>query len=172
MMTKELDKRLGKAIDLATQMKHEFVTLDHLLFCLVESPLIIDVLEQLGTDPTKIKKEIKVFIDKIPTLKKVDPDWKSNLTLSVHRVFEKAALQMQNAGRNELSETAVFIEIFDESKSNASYVLQKLGLSQFDVTDLIFDESKSNASYVLQKLGLSHQIVTDLIFAVHKKRWI
>lgn len=137
MMTKELDKRLGKAIDLATQMKHEFVTLDHLLFCLVESPLIIDVLEQLGTDPTEIKKEIKVFIDKIPTLKKVDPDWKSNLTLSVHRVFEKAALQMQNAGRNELSETAVFIEIFDESKSNASYVLQKLGLSQFDVISVV-----------------------------------
>lgn len=142
MMTKELDKRLGKAIDLATQKKHEFVTLDHILFCLVEAPTITSILEELGTTPTLVKSEIKVFIDKIKSLKAddpmvLDPDWKSDLTVAVHRVFERAANQMQNAGRNEVSEASVFIEMFDESKSNAVFVLNKLGLTQFDVISVV-----------------------------------
>jgi ATP-dependent Clp protease ATP-binding subunit ClpA len=142
MMTKELDKRLGKAIDLATERKHEYVTLDHILFCLVEAPAITSILEELGTTPTIVKSEIKVFIDKIKSLKPdnpivLDPDWKSDLTAAVHRVFERAANQMQNAGRSEVSEASVFIEMFDEVKSNAAFVLGKLGLTQFDVISAV-----------------------------------
>ena len=134
MMSKELDKRLGKAIDLATKMKHEFVTLEHFLFCLVEAPQIIEILEVLSTNPADIKKELKKYIDQNPVLKtKVDAEWKSDLTISVHRAFEKAALQMQNAGRSELSESAVLVAIFDEKKSRACFVLESLGLTQFDV---------------------------------------
>lgn len=142
MMTKELDKRLGKAIDLATQKKHEYVTLDHILFCLVEAPAITSILEELGTSPTVVKSEIKVFMDKIKSLKAddpmvLDPEWKSDLTVAVHRVFERAANQMQNAGRTEVTETSVFIEMFDEPKSNAVFVLTKLGLTQFDVISIV-----------------------------------
>ncbi|MBC7752599.1 MAG: AAA family ATPase [Moraxellaceae bacterium] len=157
MMTKELDKRLGKAIDLATQKKHEFVTLDHILFCLVEAPTITSILEELGTTPTLVKSEIKVFIDKIKSLKAddpmvLDPDWKSDLTVAVHRVFERAANQMQNAGRNEVSEASVFIEMFDESKSNAVFVLNKLGLTQFDVISVV---SHSIGSPGVDSTGIS-----------------
>lgn len=142
MMTKELDKRLGKAIDLATQKKHEYATLDHILFCLVEAPVIASILEELGTNASIVKSEIKIFIDKIKSLKAddpmvLDPEWKSDLTVAVHRVFERAANQMQNAGRNEVSETSVFIEMFDEPKSNVVFVLNKLGLTQFDVISVV-----------------------------------
>ena len=142
MMTKELDKRLGKAIDLATQKKHEYVTLDHILFCLVEAPVITSILEELGTTPTIVKSEIKIFMDKIKSLKPddpmvLDPEWKSDLTVAVHRVFERAANQMQNAGRSEVTEASVFIEMFDEPKSNAVFVLNKLGLTQFDVISVV-----------------------------------
>ncbi len=132
-MTKELDKRLGKAIDLATKMKHEFVSLDHILFCLVEAPSIITVIEGLGSSPSEVKSEIKKFINQVKPLKNIDAEWRPDLTVGVHRVFERAANQMQNAGRNEVSETAVLIEMFDEKKSNAAYVLEKSGLTQFDV---------------------------------------
>lgn len=132
-MTKELDKRLGNAIDLATKLKHEYVSLDHILFCLVEAPLIAAILEDLGSSSTDVKNEIKKFIDQIKPLKKTESDWRPDLTVAVHRVFERAANQMQNAGRSEVSETAILVEIFDEQKSNAAFVLEKLNLSQFDV---------------------------------------
>ena len=44
MLSKELDKRLGKAIELAAKKNHEFVTLEHFAYCLIEAPLIIEIL--------------------------------------------------------------------------------------------------------------------------------
>lgn len=151
MMSKELDKRLGKAIDLASRRKHEFVTLEHFLFCLVESPLIIEILEKFGATASDIKSELQIYIDKNkkisakdPNMK--DPQWKSDLTVSVHRVFERAALQMQNAGRTELNEAAVLIALLDEKKSFACHVLEKKGLSQFEVISIVSHELSQSTS--------------------------
>ena len=147
MMSKELDKRLGKAIDLAARFKHEFVTLEHFLFCLAEAPLIVEIFEALNVSVSDIKKDLQKYIDQNVALKKVDTEWKPDLTISVHRVFEKAALQMQNAGRPELSETAVLIAVFDEKKSRACFVLENLGINQFDVISAASHDVAGATSY-------------------------
>src|SRR3989344_7975366 len=66
MLSRELDKRFGKAIDLACKKNHEFVTLEHFLFCLVEAPLIVEILEKLESSPTEIKNELDIYINKNP----------------------------------------------------------------------------------------------------------
>lgn len=146
MLTKELDKRLGKAFDLATKNRHEFVTLDHLLYCLVEAPILVQVIENLGFKVSDIKSKIKPYIDKNQSIKPTSPDWQASLTLSVHRVFERAALQMQNAGRSEVTEASVFIEIFNEKTSNAFYVMEKMGLTQFDVISEVSHGANAGSS--------------------------
>ena len=144
MLSKELDRRFAKAIDLAFKKSHEFVTLEHLLFCLVESPLIIEILEKLGTTPTEIKTELDVYIKKNPIYtddQKKDfggPEgWKPGLSAALHRVFERAALQIQAAGKNEVNEGHVLVSLFEEKKSFAAYVLQKCNVRQFDVISII-----------------------------------
>ncbi len=147
MMSKELDKRLGKAIDLAAKYKHEFVTLEHFLFCLVEAPLIVEIFEVLNISVVDMKNDLQKYIDQNTALKKVAADWKPDLTIAVHRVFEKAALQMQNAGRSELLESAVLIAIFDEKKSRACFVLENLGMNQFDVISASSHDVSGTSNY-------------------------
>jgi ATP-dependent Clp protease ATP-binding subunit ClpA len=150
MLSKELDKRLGKAIELATKKNHEFVTLEHLLFCLVEAPMIVDILEKLGSSATEIKKELKTYLDKNPVLNddnKKDhggaQNWRADLTMSLHRVFERAALQMSAAGKNEVHEGHVLISLMEEKKSYATYCLEKCGIRQFDVISIVSHELAS-----------------------------
>ncbi len=147
MMSKELDKRLGKAIDLAAKYKHEFVTLEHFLFCLVEAPLIVEIFEVLNISVVDVKNDLQKYIDQNAALKKVAAGWKPDLTIAVHRVFEKAALQMQNAGRSELLESAVLIAIFDEKKSRACFVLENLGMNQFDVISASSHDVSGTSNY-------------------------
>lgn len=154
MISKELDKRLGKAIDLATQKSHEFVTLEHLCFCLLESPQIIEVCEKLSISVSDLKKELTGYIHKNPVLNAKEKkelsgkndlsEWKAQLAVSVHRVFERAALQVQNSGRSEINELAVFVALFDEKKSKATFVLEKMGLTQFDVISVISHQLSSS----------------------------
>lgn len=144
MLSKELDKRFGKAIDLACKKSHEFVTLEHFLFCLVEAPAIIEILEKLGTNPTEIKNELNVYIAKNPVFSDEQKkafggieNWKPDLSSALHRVFERAALQIQAAGKNEINEGHVLVAIFEEKKSFATYCLEKSNVRQFDVISII-----------------------------------
>lgn len=155
MISKELDKRLGKAIDLATKKSHEFVTLEHFTFTLLEAPQVIEVCDKLNVNVAEVKKELQKYINKNETLsedekKVLSPEgdlseWKAQLTVSVHRAFERAALQMQNSGRSEINELSVFISVFDEKKSKAAFVLQKMGLTQFDVISVVSHELSASS---------------------------
>ena len=64
MLTKELDKRLGKAIELAAKKNHEFVTLEHFVYCLIEAPLVVEILEKLDVEIPELKKELLKYISK------------------------------------------------------------------------------------------------------------
>ena len=150
MLSKELDKRLGKSIDFATKKSHEFVTLEHFLFCLVESPLITEILEKLGTSPTEVKNELKPYINKNPIFSDENKNdfggadvWRADLTASMHRIFERAALQLTSAGKNEINEAHVLISLFDEKKSYATFCLEKCGVKQFDVISIVSHEMSS-----------------------------
>lgn len=153
MLSKELDKRLGKAIDLTFKKSHEFVTLEHFLFCLVESPLIVEILEKLGTTPTEIKNELDPYIKKNPVLTDEQKkemggveNWKPELTVSLHRVFERAALQIESAGKNQINEGHVLVSLFEEKKSFATYCLEKCNVRQFDVISIISHDLSSGST--------------------------
>lgn len=154
MLSKELDKRLGKAIDLATQKNHEYVTLEHFLFCLAEAPLVVEIFEKLGTSPTEVKNSLKQYIDQNPAITKEmkedlsanEEDWKPDITASLHRVFERAALQLHSAGKNEIHEGHILISMLDEKKSFAAYCLEKAGVKQYDVISIVSHDLSSGST--------------------------
>lgn len=150
MLSKELDKRLGKAIDLAFKKNHEFVTLEHLLHSLVESPLVVEILEKLGVTPTEIKKELEIHLQKNPIMTDEQKEafggkeiWKPDLAVSLHRVFERAALQLQGAGKAEIHEGHVLISLLEEKKSFATHCLEKFNITQFEVISIVSHELTS-----------------------------
>ena len=154
MLSKELDKRLGKAIDLAAKKNHEFVTLEHFIYCLIEAPLIIEILEKLDVEVPDLKKDLLKYIQKNVTLaddqKLLAADglvenWKPELAISVHRVFERAALQLHAAGKNQVHEGNILVAVFEEKKSNAVYCLEKAGVRQFDVISIVSHDLSSQA---------------------------
>ncbi len=165
MLSKELDKRLGKAIDLATKKSHEYVTLEHFLFCLAEAPLVIEILEKLGTSTTEIKNDLKKYIDQNPALTKEmkediagEEEWKPDLTASLHRVFERAALQLHSAGKSEIHEGHILISLLDEKKSNATYCLEKAGVRQFDVISIVSHDLASGGTRGLEGDEKTHAL--------------
>ena len=62
MLSLDLEKTLKKAYQLATNKKHEYVTLEHLLFSLTEDKDALSVLNACGVDVENLKKLIDNFI--------------------------------------------------------------------------------------------------------------
>jgi ATP-dependent Clp protease ATP-binding subunit ClpA len=145
MMTKELERRLAEAVDDAKQMRHEFVTLEHILLSLCESPLSVEILEGCGANVQSLKRELRSLIKKhCPQISHEQigvyggfESWQPEFTLACHRLFQRAALQVRGAGRNQITEGHLLVALFYEQDSFAVYALSQHGITQFDLINFV-----------------------------------
>lgn len=145
MMPKDLERRLAAAADYAKQQRHEFVTLEHILLALVESPVAVEILENCGAQIPSLKRNLRDLIkqhcpqmsaEQIGMYGGID-SWQPEFTIACHRLFQRAALQVKNAGRNEISEGHLLVALFYEQDSFAVDALMKQGISQFDLINYV-----------------------------------
>ena len=62
MLSQNLEKTLREAYQLATTYKHEFVTLEHLLFSLLEDQDAVSLLKACAVDISNLKDSVEKFI--------------------------------------------------------------------------------------------------------------
>ena len=63
MLSQELEFCLNDAFAGAREARHEFMTVEHLLLAIVDTPKVREVLKSCGADTAKLKNELKQFID-------------------------------------------------------------------------------------------------------------
>ncbi len=156
MMSKELERRLAESVDDAKQMRHEFVTLEHILLALCESPVAVEILQNCGANIQKLKKDLRSLIKKnCPQISGEQigsyggfESWQPEFTLACHRLFQRAALQVRGAGKNQINEGHLLIAIFYEQDSFAVYSLIQQGLSQFDLINYVSHGMEKDAGEV------------------------
>jgi ATP-dependent Clp protease ATP-binding subunit ClpA len=145
MMTRELERRLSESVENAKSNRHEFVTLEHVLLSLCESPLTNEILSACGGDVPALKKTLRDLIkahcleisdDQLGAYGGVD-SWQPEFTLACHRLFQRAALQVRNSGRNQVNEGHLLVALFYESNSFATFSIAQQGVSQFDIINYI-----------------------------------
>jgi len=64
MLSSNLEKTLRNAYNLANTQKHEFVTLEHLLYSLTDDNDALSVLRACGINTAKLKTQLEHFINK------------------------------------------------------------------------------------------------------------
>lgn len=145
MMSRELERKLAEATELAKRSRHEFVTLEHILLVLCETPLLVEILESCAVNVQKLKQDLRDYLKTgVPVISDEQLDsyggydsWTPEFTLACHRLIQRAAIQMKSAGRNQISEGSLLVSLFYEQDSNATFALAKQGLSQFDIINYI-----------------------------------
>lgn len=144
MMTRELERKISEATEIAKRARHEFVTLEHVLLALTASPTLVEILEACGVNVQKLRAELRDHLKKIPPIPEEQlesyggyDNWTPEFTLACHRLFQRAALQIRSAGKNQINEGTLLVAFFYEQDSHAVYAMVTQGLSQFDVINYI-----------------------------------
>lgn len=144
MMTRDLERRLTEASDHAKQNKHEFVTLEHILLSLTNSPQAVQILEACGARIPELRKDLQDYLKKcsVMTPEQIDSyggfeSWRPEFTLACHRLFQRAALQVKSAGKQQINEGTLLIALFYEQDSHAVFALAKQNVSQFDLINFV-----------------------------------
>ena len=137
MLSRDLEKSLHRALGYASDRSHEYATLEHLLFALLEDQDAISVLKACGVDIDKLAKDVKRYLDDELSNLVIEGDDDPKPTASFQRVVQRAAIHVQSSGRQEVTGANVLVAMFSERESHAIYFLQEQDMSRFDAVNYI-----------------------------------
>ena len=137
MLSKELEFTLNHAFKEAREKRHEYMTVEHLLLCLLDNPTAAKVLRACGSDETKLRKDIVTFIDETTPLIAEGDARETQPTLGFQRVLQRAVFHVQSAGKKEVTGANVLVALFSEQDSQAVFLLNQQDVSRLDVVNYI-----------------------------------
>ncbi|WP_437994942.1 ATP-dependent Clp protease ATP-binding subunit ClpA [Sorangium sp. So ce185] len=140
-MTMRISPEVEIAFSLATReasrRRHEFVTIEHLLYALLFDEETAEVLRHAGGDTPLLKKKLERFLDEEIEALPEDADTSPTLSLGFQRVVGRAAMHVQSSGKKELKGANVLVAMFAERDCPAVTLLGEQGISRFDVVNYI-----------------------------------
>ena len=138
MLNKDLEISLNLAFRQAKDLRHEFMTVEHLLLALLDNPSSIDALKACGANMPSLKKELLAFISETtPVIPDGEEERETQPTLGFQRVLQRAVFHVQSSGKSEVNGSNVLVAIFSEQESQAAYFLKKSDISRLDIVNYI-----------------------------------
>ncbi|WP_374632949.1 ATP-dependent Clp protease ATP-binding subunit ClpA [Ferrovibrio sp.] len=136
--SRALEQTLHRALALAATKKHEFATLEHLLFALTEDQDAIAVMRACNVDLEKLRLRLGSFIDEdLRGLVVGGVAQDAKPTLSFQRAVQRALFHVQSSGREEVTGANVLVAIFSERESHAVHFLQEQDMTRLDAVSYI-----------------------------------
>jgi ATP-dependent Clp protease ATP-binding subunit ClpA len=141
--SKELQAVFDKAVKDARVLKHEYVTLEHLLYAMLCEETFSTIVNGYGADVEYMKKELEMYLKtKLDDIKiEMSGKWKPKKTSTVERVLNRAFTQVLFQGRNDIQISDVFTSILAEKKSWAHFITQKVGIEKSKFQNYLSNES-------------------------------
>lgn len=137
----ELQLIFEKSIQVAQKLKHEYLTIEHLLFAMLCEESFVNCLGSFGADSDYLKKNLEHFLKhKQKEITTTEDDVKPRKTQSVERVLNRAFTQVLFNGRQKIEATDVFISMMSEKRSYAFYYIQQAGVDKDKFNDYINNE--------------------------------
>jgi len=127
---KDLETIFEKAVALAAEKEHEYLTLEHFLFTMLENEKFYEILSGFGADVQELKKDLDQYIQQdLQNLVTPGID-KPKKTNTVERVLNRAFTQVLFSGRQIIEPLDCFISIFGEKKSWANFFIKKANIEK------------------------------------------
>jgi len=162
MISSQLEIILNKAIRKANELKHEFLTLENVLFYLIDDKDVKDILDDAGANTAKLKEQLIEFIndknnfsilseEEIQELskeqftneemRKIASDngvhYQPEISLTLQRIIQRAALHVQSSGKKAILPVNLLVAIFSAKDSMAVYLLKTEGVERINVVERI-----------------------------------
>ena len=137
----ELQMVFEKAINVAKKLKHEYLTIEHLLFSMLCEDSFNKCVTGYGADADFLKKNLELYLkNKCSEIVTDLTDVKPRKTQAVERVLNRAFTQVLFNGRQKIEPTDVFLAMMAEKRSYANYYIQQAEIDKDKFADYLNSE--------------------------------
>ena len=135
--SRSLEQSLHRALALANERHHEYATLEHLLLALIDDQDAAAVMRACNVDLDKLRRSLTAYLESELENLVTDGNEDSKPTAGFQRVIQRAVIQVQSPGDQEVTGADVLVAIFAERESHAAYFLVQQGMSHYDAVNYI-----------------------------------
>jgi ATP-dependent Clp protease ATP-binding subunit ClpA len=135
--SKQLESTLQRAVMLANQHRHEYVTLEHLLLSLVDDEDAAQVMTACKVDLEKLRGDLVGYLDTHLENLVVETEEGPRSTAGFNRVLQRAMLHVDSSGQAQVTGANVLVALFSERESHAAYFLQQQDMTRYDAVNYI-----------------------------------
>ena len=137
MIEPVLQKEINQVMASARDMRLEFVTVEHLLLALINTPDVTIFFNKRNINIENLRSELLQYIDSnTPTIAE-DTDIDIVPTVGFQRVLQRSVYQAQSSQKTSVTSLNVLVSIFSEKESHAVYLLKLNDISRLDVMEHI-----------------------------------
>ena len=137
----ELQLVFEKSIDVAQKLKHEYLTIEHLLFAMLCEESFSNCISGFGADSEFLKKNLENYLKtKLNDITVDQLTQKPRKTQAVERVLNRAFTQVLFNGRQRIEPTDVFLAMMGEKRSFANYFIQQTNIDKDKFTNYLNSE--------------------------------
>jgi ATP-dependent Clp protease ATP-binding subunit ClpA len=121
---------IRRAFRVASDRRHDLVSLEHMLHALIEDPQAREILARCRVDLAALKTDLEEVLDRaftaVPGKKAVKPE----STLGFDRVVERAVVHAASSSAQQVESGALLVFLLQEEESHAAYFLRKQGVDR------------------------------------------
>ncbi len=133
-INEELNNIMMAAYNEARKRHNEYLTPEHLLYASLFSDSGNDIIRHCGGDIERLKRNLDDFLNtRVPVVKGKEPQQ----SVQFQNILEKAIWHTASAQKEELDIGDVYVSMFDEKDSYASFFLQREGITRLDILNYI-----------------------------------
>lgn len=137
MITPTLEAALNMAFEEAQERKHEYVTLEHLLYALFLDPDALTALKACGADIEQLKDDLEQCFSSEFTIRDVASDERPEPTVAFNRTIQRAIIHAQGSSKQEVTGADILIHMFSESDSFAVYFLLRQDINKIALLNYV-----------------------------------
>jgi len=131
VIEKDLQDALRRAYAEAEHRRHEYVTLEHVLWGLLDDSGVSKALKACGASLPRMRKDLSEFLDGSLETIPSDADLDLQQTLAVRRALQRAAIHAVSTDQDTIRGTMVLVQMLNEPESFAVYLIEREGVTQF-----------------------------------------
>jgi ATP-dependent Clp protease ATP-binding subunit ClpA len=127
----KLQKVFDRAVNAAKKLNHEYVTLEHIVYSIMNENEFYQVLVNYGADANYIKTNLEHYLkNQLTDIANLPADARPKKTNSVERVLNRSFTQVLFSGRQQIEIADIVVSVLSEKRSFAYFYLIKAGVNK------------------------------------------
>jgi len=134
-VSQEVQAIFNAAYNEAKLRNHEYLTPEHILYAGLSFEKLRLVMEGCDADVEQLRRGIEAYFEqKVPVLRSSAEPVQ---TSSFQAVIERAVMQSQASGKDEVEVSDLIVSLYDEERTYAGYYMRKLGIKRLQLLEVL-----------------------------------